>query len=164
MNTLESPERMHLEAAKGWCDQHAYEEAIQELEWIPPGLRAHPKVLEVRWQVCANLGRWEEALEVATAIVGMVPEQPNGWLDKACTLRELKRHREAYELLREAARRLPREENILYDLACVCCALNRPREGLAWLDWAMNIGGYEIKLRALDDPDLEPLQAEIANE
>jgi tetratricopeptide (TPR) repeat protein len=164
MNTLESSERLHLEAAIGWCEQHAYEEAIEELEWIPSGLRAHPKVLEVRWQVCANLGRWEEALRTAAALSSLVPDQPNGWIDQACSLRQLHRHREAYDLLREAARRLPRDENILYDLACVCCALKRPREALAWLDWAMNLGGYEIKTRALDDPDFEPLQAEILGE
>ena len=164
MNTIELQDRLHLEAAKGWCELHAYEEANHELEWISASLQTHPKVLEVKWQVCANLGKWEVALEIASNFIGIAPELPNAWGYKAGSLRELERDREAYEVLREAARRFPRDEVILYDLACVCCSLKRPREALAWLDWAMNIGGYEIKLRALDDPDLQPLQAEIATD
>ena len=164
MNVLEPPARLHLEAAKGWCDMHAYSEASEELEWIPEGSLTHPKVLEVRWQVSANLARWQEALDVASAMVSLVPAQSNGWEYKAASLRGLKRDQEACDILREAARRFPRNEVVLYDLACVCCVLKRPREASAWLDWAMNLGGYEIKLRALDDPELEPLLGELVND
>ncbi len=155
MKSLEPPDSTHLEAAKGWCELHAFVEADAELDKITPTLRAHPQVLEVRWQVYANLETWDGALDIASAIVKMAPDWPSGWIYKASSLNELARPEEAYETLVEAARQFPSDEIILYDLACVCCALHRPDEGRAWLKEAIDAGGSEIRLRALDDPDLE---------
>jgi hypothetical protein len=64
---------------------------------------------------------------------------------------------EAYELLLHASNRLPADEIIAYDLAYICCALKRTDEARSWLAKAVNLGGDEIKLRALDDPDLQSL-------
>jgi hypothetical protein len=60
-----------------------------------------------------------------------------------------------------AAVRFPTGEIILYDLSCVCCALKWPDEARAWLGKAIEEGGNEIKLKALDDPDLEPVWASL---
>ena len=68
---------------------------------------------------------------------------------------------EAYETLSTAAGRFPADGIILYDLACICCALGRLNEARAWLGKAIEAGGKEIKLLALDDPDLEPLRQRI---
>ena len=73
MKPLEPPDSIHLEAAQGWCELHAFLEADAELDNITASLRAHPKVLEVRWQVYANLDKWVGALEIATAIVKQEP-------------------------------------------------------------------------------------------
>ena len=80
---LELNDRRHLEAAKGWCELHAFLEADAELDEITPALRAHPSVLEVRWQVYANLQKWEAALEIASAIVKLEPGWPSGWIYRA---------------------------------------------------------------------------------
>jgi len=53
MKPLEPPDSIHLEAAQGWCELHAFAEADAELDKIAASLCAHPKVLEVRW---INLG------------------------------------------------------------------------------------------------------------
>ena len=51
---------------------------------------------------------------------------------------------------------------IAFNLACYACQLGRLEEAHAWLRKAMDFGDEkEIKLRALDDPDLEPLWANI---
>ena len=160
MKPLDRPDSLHLEAAKGWCELHAFVEADTELDKIAAGLRAHPKVLEVRWQIYANLEKWAGALDIASAIMKMEPEWPSGWIYRASSLTELNRQQEAYETLSAAAALFPGDEIIPYDLACVCCALKRIDEGWRWLSKAIETGGDAIRLKALDDPDLEPLWRE----
>ena len=79
----------------------------------------------------------------------------------ASSLGDLNRLQEARDMLRLAMEKFPSDEIIPYDLACVCCALGRLEEAHEWLRRAMDIGGKEIRLRALGDPDLEPLWNEI---
>ena len=158
---LQHPATVHLRAAQGWLELGKPLEANEELEWITPQLRSHPDVMEVRWQISANLEKWERALEIATALAKMRPDWPNGWIYRASSLTELNRHLEAHETLSEAATRFPSDEIILYDLACVCCALKRLDEAQTWLGRSLELGGEEIKRRALDDPDLEPIWKQI---
>ena len=51
----------------------------------------------------------------------------------------------------------PVDEIIPYDLACVCCGLKLLDEARSWLAKAIEAVGNAIKLKALDDPDLEPI-------
>ena len=163
MKPLEPPDSLHLQAAQGWCELHTFAEAEAELDNITASLRTHPKVLEVRWQIYANLEKWAGALDIANVIVKMEPDWPSGWIYRASSLTELNRHQEAYETLSAAAALFVGDEIISYDLACVCCALKRPDEARTWLGKAIKAGGNEIKLRALDDADLEPLRKDIGS-
>ena len=90
-----------------------------------------------------------------------MPDWPSGWIYRASSLTELNGQQEAHETLSEAASRFTSDEIILYDLACVCCALKRFDEARTWLGKAIQAGGNKIKLRAQDDPDLEPLRKDI---
>jgi tetratricopeptide (TPR) repeat protein len=133
------------------------------LDNITAKLRAHPSVLEVRWQIYANLEKWAGALDIASAIVKLVPDWPSGWIYRASSLTELNRQQEAYETLSAAAALFAEDEIIRYDLACVCCALKRLDEARSWLTKAIEAGGKDVKLRALDDSDLELLWKDIGN-
>jgi hypothetical protein len=73
---LDFQDQRHLEAAQSWCELHAFWEADAELDNITASLRAHPSVLEVRWQIYANLEKWAGALDIASAIVKLVPDWP----------------------------------------------------------------------------------------
>ena len=152
---------IHLEAAKGWCELHAFLRAKEELEKIDASLCAHPNVLEVRWQIYANLERWDDALEIASAIVIARPEWPNGYIYQASSLNESNRQPQAYETLSAAAVLFPGDEIIHYDLACVCCSLKRVEEARMWLGKAIELGRDGTRLRALGDSDLEPLWREL---
>jgi tetratricopeptide (TPR) repeat protein len=163
MKELELHDQRHLQSAQGWCDLHAFTEADAELDKITASLRAHPKVLEVRWQIYANLEKWAGALDIASAIVKKVPDWSSGWIYRASSLTEMNRQQEAYETLSAAAALFPGDEIIPYDFACGCCALKRPDEAKTWLGKAIEAGGNEIKLKALDDPDLKPLWKNIGN-
>src|SRR2546425_128141 len=60
------------------------------------------------------------------------------------------------------SRRFPSQPMIAFNLACYACQLGRLEEAREWLRKAMDLGDEkEIKTRALDDPDLEPLWANI---
>jgi hypothetical protein len=73
---LSIDDRRHVQAAKGWCGLHSFQDANAELEQVTRENRDHPDVLEARWQVCANLDKWEEALELADVIAGKAPGKP----------------------------------------------------------------------------------------
>ena len=83
MRPLPAPDSQHLQAAQGWCELHAFAEADEEPDKIAASLRTHPKVLEVRWQIYANLEKWAGTLEIANSMVKMVPEWPDGWIFRA---------------------------------------------------------------------------------
>jgi len=52
----------------------------------------------------------------------------------------------------------PNEPTIPYNLACYTCQLGRRAEAEGWLARAFALGNSkEIKLQAMDDPDLAPL-------
>lgn len=148
-------EHRHVDAAKGWCELHAFAEANAELEAVTPESRAHPDVLEVRWQMYANQERWEEALDVANAFMRKTADRPEGYIYVASTLHGLGRMEEALAVLLQAVQRFPADEIVLYDLACLCCLLGQSRDARGWLEMAIAVGGDAIKKRALDDPDLE---------
>ena len=64
-------------------------------------------MLEVRWQIYANLEKWAGALEIASAIVKLVPDWPSGWIYRATSQTGLNRRQEAYETLSAAAALFP---------------------------------------------------------
>ena len=62
------------------------------------------------------------------------------------------------------ASKFPEQTTALYHLAVYGCHLRRLRELKKWLERAFEVGeANQIKLKALDDPDLEPLWAEIGD-
>ena len=88
------------------------------------------------------------------------------WLDrrKAYALRRMTGGsvKAALDALLPAADRFPSQPMIAFNLACYACQLGRLEEAREWLRKAMDVGDEkEIKTRALDDPDLEPLWANI---
>lgn len=58
--------------------------------------------------------------------------------------------------------KFPGEWVISYNLACYACQLGDLKAARQWLRKAIELAGKkEVKLMALDDPDLEPLRNEI---
>jgi len=80
VNILQPPYSHHLAAAKGWLELLAFDDASRELESIRPEHRDHSTVLEVRWALAANSGRWDEALAIAQSVARLVPSKPRGWI------------------------------------------------------------------------------------
>jgi len=156
MKPLEPPDSLHLLAAHGWLELGSHIEASAELEKITPELRAHPVVLEVRWEICAKAKEWGEALEIASALVELEPDHPLGWVHRSFCLHELERTAEARDNLLRVADQFPEDAIMLYNLACYECRLGRLDQARRWLEKSFEIGDPKtLKLMALDDPDLE---------
>ena len=168
MKPLEPPDNLHLQAAQGWLELGNPVEANEELERITPGLRVHPDVLEVRWQIYAEAKKWDACLHVSDAIIQLAPDRASGWICKSIALYRMKRCQEAWSTLVPVAGRFPHVPAVAYDLACYACQLGRLVEARQWLERAFEmaeqIGDKDrARLMALDDPDLEPLWKEIGS-
>ena len=155
-------DKRHLEAAEGWLGLGSHLEANEELERITPQMRAHPDALRLRWDVYAKAKKWEMAAEIARAISELVPGVAFGWVHMAYALHAMKRTKEAWDVLLAVVGKFPDEWLMCYNLACYACQLGDPKQAFGWLDKAIGRAGKEeIRAMALDDPDLEPLWAEI---
>ena len=73
----------------GWLDLGNHLEANEELEKIAPGLRAHPDVLEVRYEIYAKAGKWDLAAEITRALVQIRPKAPHLWSSHAYATRRM---------------------------------------------------------------------------
>jgi predicted Zn-dependent protease len=153
---------VHLQAAQEHLKLGHHAEAHLELEQISAEHREHPDTLEAAWEVCAQSGKWERALELAKRLREVAPDRQLGWMYHACSLAELKRTQGALEILLSAFEKFPTAPTIPYNLACLSCKLGRLKDASRWLAKAIEIGGRaEVKLMALDDDDLAPLLDEI---
>lgn len=161
MKPLELHDLRYLAAAQGWLELGNHLEADEELENITAEQRAHPAVLEIRWQIYAKAGKWEGALDIASALVQLVPESALGCVHRSFSLHELKRSAEARDNLLRVVDKFPVSATIRYNLACYECQLGRLERSKNWLAKAFALGdARKMKLAALDDPDLEPLWKE----
>jgi len=94
---LGPPDSLHLQAAQGWLELSNHHGADAELDKITARLRAHPAVPEVQWEICATVKNWDAALEIASAVVQMVPDHPLGWVHRSFCLHELERTSEGHD-------------------------------------------------------------------
>lgn len=161
---LSCEDQRRLTAAEGWLELGDELEANEELEQIAPEMRAHPLVLRVRWGIYAHVKRWEMAAEVAKGIAIALPENAWGYIHWAYSLHKLKSTREAQEVLLPIVEKFPDEYIIQYNLACYSCQLGELKEAFQWLGNAIDMthGKIDIRQKALDDSDLEPLWNQIS--
>jgi tetratricopeptide (TPR) repeat protein len=156
---------MHLKAAEGWLELGNHLEANQELDNITPELRVHPDVLEIRWQIYVTESKWEASRDIARTITQIEPGRPSGWIHLAYSTRRAPDGglKAACEILLPAADKFPKVSAIPYNLACYDCQLGNLKEALQWLEKAIHLAGKtDLRLMALEDPDLEPLWNDIS--
>ena len=162
MKPLKPPDSLHLLAAQGWLELGNHIEANEELENITPQLRAHPEVLKVRWEIYAAAKKWEATLHIAAALIQLDPDNPLGWVHRSYAFHELKRTAEARDNLLRVVDKFSASATMRYNLACYECQLGRLEQAKQWLEKAFELGdARNMKLAALDDPDLQPLWKEI---
>ncbi|MDB6025333.1 MAG: hypothetical protein JWM68_1556 [Verrucomicrobiales bacterium] len=159
---LQPPDSHHFNAAAGWLELGDHMEANEELEKITPGLRAHPEVLKIRYQVYDRAGKWTVCHDVAKAITEIVPDDCGGWVSLSIALYRLGRTQEAMDTLEPQLNAFPQEWLVHYNLACYAAQLGKLRDAEKFLKGAFSFGDSKtIQQLILDDPDLEPLWNEF---
>lgn len=125
------------------------------------GGRDQPEVLELLWQLHAELSEWEESLAAAERLVEIAPNESFGWIHRAYSLRRAPGGglEKAWNALRPAAAIFPEEKIIPYNLACYVAQMGLLDDAWGWLQRAMSVAGdvRTIKVMALADEDLKPL-------
>ena len=160
---IEPPDVHYVRAAEGWLELDCPGEAAVELAQVGPSCQDHPLVLWLHCQTQSAAGEWARCARTAERLVGVLPDDPRGWIQRSYALHELKRTREAYELLLAGLPRFPNPPVTLpYNLACYACQMGDQASAWRWLGRAQKLGGAEaIKAMALEDLDLEPLWTEL---
>lgn len=165
MKQLEPPDTRHLRSAEGWLELGNFSEADEELKKISSQLHDHPAVLSVRHDVFAKIEKWADAAEVAGRLAKLMPDRPHVWICLAYAIRRKAGGGipDAKQILIEAETKFPAEFLIRYNLACYECQLGNLKSAMKWLKKAIELAGEkDIRMMALEDPDLEPLRREIA--
>ncbi len=164
MQPLEPPDTHYFSAAIGWLGLGNVAEAKAELAQLSQAAQKHPEVLEVRWGICAEEKDWQNAVEVARALVEVAPDHSVGWVNRAYALRRVQDGglQAAWDALLPAADRFPRQAIIPFNLACYACQMQQLETARIWLGRAAEISGKDrIRKMAMLEPDLEPLWEEI---
>src|ERR1019366_10395961 len=138
---LEPPDTHHLSAAQGWLELGNHIDANNELDEITPGLRAHPAVLSVRYDVYAHAKKWNEAAEIADTLVKLMPGQSHFWICWAYATRRKTGGGipEAKKILLDAETKFPSEYLIRYNLACYECQSGNLKIAMLWLEKAIDM-------------------------
>lgn len=160
---LERIDSFHLRVAEGWIGLGDYVAAIEQLEKISAEKQFHPDVQKIQWQIYVNAKNWEAALDVASNMVLLAPEESLGWTQRSFALHELKRTAEARDNLLRAVNTFSDNATMRYNLACYESQLGRLQEAQGWLLEAIALGGKrKMRQMALSDSDLEPLREWIS--
>jgi tetratricopeptide (TPR) repeat protein len=124
------------------------------------------KTLFVRYDIYSKGGKWDGAVEIANTLTKLLPGNPAGWIDLAYATRRKTGGGipQAREILTEAKAKFPNEYLISFNLACYECQLGNLQAAKQRLKEAIDLAGKnDIRMRALNDPDLEPLWNEIGS-
>jgi tetratricopeptide (TPR) repeat protein len=161
---LEPPDTHFLNAAVGWLGLGNIEEAKSELAQVSAQQQNHPDVLEIRWEIAASEGQWEQALEIARTLLQVAPNRSSGWLHHAYALRRVPEGtvKKAWDALLPAFDKFPKEYLISFNLSCYACQLGQLDAARVWFKRALVIGDKQrVKALGLADTDLEALWEEI---
>lgn len=143
-----------LLAAQGYIELEMPEEALRELDELPPQDQARQEVLQVRLFIFMRGRRWRDAMSICDRLRAADPQQTTGYIHGAFCLHELGQTQEAKELLLSGPASLLREATYYYNLGCYDAVLGN----LADAQHAIEISfKMDDKFREIAkyDPDLK---------
>jgi tetratricopeptide (TPR) repeat protein len=149
MKALPYPDRFHLHAAEGWLVFKNHAEAALELRQISRQWILHPDVLQASCRIQMAQKNWQAALLASDRQVLVAPDRPQGWINRAFCLHELKRTRDAFHSLLPAARRFPGHDLITFNLACYCCHLREYPQALRWINRTLALVRSDSEVRSV---------------
>ena len=145
-----------LEKTRGYIDLGMFKEALNEIERLPPKLRANPEVQEMRIIIELDRENYNQALALCEVLIEFQPERHAGFIQGAYCLHAMQRTEDAIEHLQSGPVTLQEESVYFYNLACYEVALGKNQAAYSWLQHAIEMEPA-ARRRALEDQDLEPL-------
>ncbi|MCF7675559.1 MAG: hypothetical protein K9N23_02890 [Akkermansiaceae bacterium] len=146
----------HLNAAAGYLTLGMVQEANDEIEEIPAAMKVTGEVMRARVDIYSAAKSWDLMREVADFLVRQWPENSQHWISLAYATRRCRSIEEAVVHLFDAVALHPGEPMIPFTLACYAAQTGRIDDARACLARAIALDP-DLRLMALDDPDLEPL-------
>ena len=146
---------------EGWLDLGNHVEADNELERLPYDQRTAPDVLRLRCRIYEKAGKWDYLSILAKGFYEATPSE-EFLLHFAWAEYKLGNVHKAAVLLLHESGRFPESAEVAYRVACLLAVLGRIAEARDWLSKAfeLSLAPDKLKLRALEDPELEKLWRE----
>jgi predicted Zn-dependent protease len=154
---IEGHERTIL-AAQGYSELSMFDDALAELESLPPKAAAHVVVVELRAVILMQARRWKPALEASRALCVLLPDQTGGFIHAAFCLHEMGRTEEARAVLLGGPTSLHAEPTYHYNLACYECVLGHLDLARMHLEKSIELD-KKYREFAKGDPDLAALHS-----
>lgn len=146
----------YINAAQGYLELGMTDEALSELDRVPPDQRMDEDAVQLRICILMQARQWERALEACDELRAAYPDSGLAYIHGAFCLHELGRTAEAVALLQDGPAALRREPIYFYNLGCYRAVLGDPDEAEKLLNTSF---GMDEKFReiARQDPDLAGL-------
>jgi Flp pilus assembly protein TadD len=144
----------------GYIELGMHEEASEELEKITPEVRHRPEVLLARVLIYQQTKRWVAMAAVAAQLVDSAPDEPGHFSALAYATRRADSIERAREILLRAAALHRSDAEVQFNLACYEAQLGNLPLARSYLAVALELEP-DLRVSALDDPDLERLWAEL---
>lgn len=143
----------YINAAQGYLELGMTDEALSELERVPPDMRVHEDVVHLRIHILMRARRWAQALEACDALRVSHPDLGLAYIHGAFCLHELGRTADAVALLQDGPASLQREPVYFYNLGCYRAVLGDRVEAEKLLKTSFGMDG-KFREIARHDPDL----------
>jgi predicted Zn-dependent protease len=146
-----------LLAAQGYTELQMFDDALAELDGLPPEPASDASTLELRATILMQAKRWLDALTASRALCEQHPEKSVGFIHMAFCLHELGQPLAARDALLGGPASLHKEPTFHYNLACYECSLGNLELARMHLEKSFEL---DKKYRdfAKTDPDLAPLR------
>jgi predicted Zn-dependent protease len=143
-----------LLSAQGYIELEMPDEALREIDALPPNDRGREDVLQLRLFIVMRAKRWDQALAVCARLRAKSPEGTTGYIHGAFCLHEMGRTLEAKQLLLNGPATLLSEPTYYYNLGCYDAVLGNLNEAAQHLETSFRMDS-KFREIAKYDPDLK---------
>jgi tetratricopeptide (TPR) repeat protein len=152
-----------IRAAEGWIELGNYDEAAEELHNCPPAIKSSMPWVKLWVRVHVATKHWREVEMMCETLAKHAPEDPFTVFNRAEAFHRQHRSREAFEVFSHAPASFKKIPTYFYDYARYLCALEEFTLALSCLGKAFDLDAG-LRMRALDDPDLERVWLDLQEE
>jgi len=147
-------------AAEGWIELGNYDEAAEELHNSPPEIKSSIEWIKLWVRIYAAKSRWIEVEMMCETLVKHAPDDPFTIFNRAEAFHRQGRSRDAFDILNHAPDNLKKIPQFFYDYARYLCGFGEYSLALSSLGKAFDLDA-DLRMRALDDPDLEQVWLDL---